>query len=127
MSPLFSGLLLTTGAVLLWRSGWATRRRESRRLQKQMRAADFWTSWKPRSEPVNGTPSPAAPIMADDLPTVETCDRCGPYVVAAHFAIRGPLLIGLCGHCGTRHHVALIADGWELLHALVPVKAVAHG
>lgn len=59
--------------------------------------------------------------MVDDRPTVETCDRCGPYVVAAHFAVKGNLILGFCGHHGELHKVALENGDWEVLHALVPV------
>lgn len=127
MHPFFSAILLTIGAVLLWRSGWVTRQLAVRRSRRQTIAADFWMSWTPQNELVSGISSPAVPIMVDDGPTVETCDRCGPYVVAAHFAVRDKLVLSLCGHCGARHEIALVAGGWEVLHALIPIQVLPVG
>src|SRR5690349_19217370 len=48
MPPIFSSLLLVALSVLAWRAGWVTRWRETRRLRKQTRSADFWTGYRPK-------------------------------------------------------------------------------
>lgn len=41
----------------------------------------------------------------------ETCDRCGPSVLAGYRA-DGNGELYLCGHCSNRLWAALYADGW---------------
>jgi ribosomal protein S27AE len=53
----------------------------------------------------------------------ETCDRCGPAVVAAYRVDRVRELY-LCGRCASRHWRALSAQGWTFwplgVHVLAP-------
>jgi ribosomal protein S27AE len=55
--------------------------------------------------------------------TPETCDRCGPGVIAAYRADRVGELY-LCGHCASHHWPALSAQGWTFwplgVHTLAP-------
>jgi ribosomal protein S27AE len=43
----------------------------------------------------------------------ETCDRCGPSVLAVYRA-DGNGELYLCGHCSNRLWAALYADGWTI-------------
>jgi ribosomal protein S27AE len=52
----------------------------------------------------------------------ETCDRCGPAVVAPYRVHRDRELY-LCGHCANRLWPALTAQGWDIL--LANARAVA--
>jgi hypothetical protein len=53
----------------------------------------------------------------------ETCDRCGPGVVAMYHVYRERELF-LCGHCLNRFREALYSKGWDIWpignHALRP-------
>jgi ribosomal protein S27AE len=63
----------------------------------------------------------------------ETCDRCGPAVVAAYRVDRlnraGELY--LCGHCASWQWRALSAQGWTFwplgAHALAPQASAVSG
>ncbi|WP_134119544.1 hypothetical protein [Kribbella kalugense] len=54
----------------------------------------------------------------------ETCDRCGPSVLAAVRAERAERALYLCRHCGNQLWPALTVRGWIILpaaeHAFAP-------
>jgi hypothetical protein len=63
----------------------------------------------------------------------ETCDRCGPTTRAAYRVDAVDLVsqLYLCGHCASRHWLALSALGWGFwplgVHALAPQASDAPG
>lgn len=124
MSPFFSATLLTIGAVLLWRSGWATRRHARKQSKPQKQYVDFWTNW---NAPQTGTPSKAARTMDDDdirdLGT-EFCDMC--IQRATYIAFRDDLSMTLCDHHTHEWVDPLVAEGF-LLHLLPGARAASVG
>lgn len=56
-----------------------------------------------------------APPSKRDMEMNQTCDRCGPAVLAVHRADRSGLYkLYLCRHCTNRLRGALSSQGWTI-------------